>query len=196
MGDPILVGLDNRLQTGHKQIAGHLGHAHTLAGVLHAGDVHIGTEELDAAIAALKNGDDFAAIHVEAPDEMGHQGIVEHKVQAIEWLDSRIVAPIVQTLRERGEDFRMLILSDHKTFLAGGAHGGDLLLDAVLRLFALQLGGLLGLTDDAVRLNAGVHDDAVAVAAGGSGLGYTEENGGKGPFLPDGTMLMPLLFET
>ena len=63
----------------------------------------------------LEDGNDFVYVHVEAPDEMGHQGITEHKVQAIEYLDSRIIAPIKEALDASGEDYRMLILPDHPT---------------------------------------------------------------------------------
>lgn len=69
-----------------------------------------------AAVEALtKQGYDFAYIHVEAPDEMGHQGSVEKKVQAIEYLDSRVIAPLVKGLKEAEEDFRLLVLPDHPT---------------------------------------------------------------------------------
>lgn len=68
-----------------------------------------------AAEALLRGGFDFAYIHVEAPDEMGHQGSVERKVQAIEFLDSRVIGPIVQKLEEAGEEFRLLVLPDHPT---------------------------------------------------------------------------------
>lgn len=68
-----------------------------------------------AAKALLRGGFDFAYIHVEAPDEMGHQGSVERKVQAIEFLDSRVIGPIVQKLEEAGEEFRLLVLPDHPT---------------------------------------------------------------------------------
>ncbi|MBE6924125.1 MAG: cofactor-independent phosphoglycerate mutase [Ruminococcaceae bacterium] len=63
----------------------------------------------------LEDGNDFVYVHVEAPDEMGHQGITEHKVQAIEYLDSRIIAPIKEALDASGEDYRMLVLPDHPT---------------------------------------------------------------------------------
>ena len=49
-----------------------------------------------AAIDALHDGYDFAYIHVEAPDEMGHQGSVERKVKAIEYLDQRVIGPLTQ----------------------------------------------------------------------------------------------------
>ena len=54
-------------------------------------------------------------MHVEAPDEMGHQGSVERKVQAIENLDKRVIGPLESKLKEQGVDFRMLVLPDHPT---------------------------------------------------------------------------------
>ena len=65
--------------------------------------------------ALLKDGCDFAYIHVEAPDEMGHQGNAAHKVLSIEYLDSRVVAPVKAALDASGEDYRILILPDHPT---------------------------------------------------------------------------------
>lgn len=76
--------------------------------------------------ALLKDGCDFAYIHVEAPDEMGHQGELEHKIQSIADLDSRIIAPIKKAMEEAGEDFRMLVLPDHPTPLRIRTHSADL----------------------------------------------------------------------
>ena len=67
-----------------------------------------------ACIQALEDHD-FCYIHVEAPDEMGHQGSVENKVLSIEYLDQRVIRPVVEGLRARGVDFRMLILPAHPT---------------------------------------------------------------------------------
>ncbi len=68
-----------------------------------------------AADALLKETYDFVYIHVEAPDEMGHQGLVKEKVQAIENIDKLIVGPLVEQMNASGEDYRMLILPDHPT---------------------------------------------------------------------------------
>ncbi len=69
-----------------------------------------------AAVKALtEQGYDFAYIHVEAPDEMGHQGSVEKKIQAIEYLDQRLIRLVKEGLDASGEDYRMLILPDHPT---------------------------------------------------------------------------------
>lgn len=79
-----------------------------------------------AAVSILtKEGYDFVYVHVEAPDEMGHQGSVEKKVQAIEYLDSRVIKPIREGLEAAGEDFRMLILPDHPTPIAIRTHTGE-----------------------------------------------------------------------
>ncbi len=65
--------------------------------------------------ALLEDGYDFAYIHVEAPDEMGHQGLVNEKIQAIEFIDEKIVKVLVEELAKAGEAYRMLILPDHPT---------------------------------------------------------------------------------
>lgn len=91
------------------------------------GGLHTNYEgKAQAAIDALtKEGNDFVYVHLEGPDEMGHQGSVERKVQAIEWLDSRVVAPIVDGLEKASEDFRMLILPDHPTPICIRTHSSE-----------------------------------------------------------------------
>lgn len=81
------------------------------------GSLHTNYEgKAEAAVKALlEGGKDFVYIHVEGPDEMGHQGSLEHKVQAIEYLDSRVIAPIKAAMDASGEEYRMLILPDHPT---------------------------------------------------------------------------------
>ncbi len=65
--------------------------------------------------ALIRDSYDFAYIHVEAPDEMGHQGSVEKKLKAIEYLDSRVIAPLVAGLDGSGLDYRLMVLPDHPT---------------------------------------------------------------------------------
>lgn len=81
------------------------------------GGLHTNYEgKAEAAVKALtEQGYDFAYIHVEAPDEMGHQGSVEKKIQAIEYLDQRLIRLVKEGLDASGEDYRMLILPDHPT---------------------------------------------------------------------------------
>lgn len=84
------------------------------------------TGKKDAAVKALtEDGFDFVYIHVEAPDEMGHQGSVEKKVRAIENIDELIVGPLVKELKEKGQDFRVLILPDHPTPIRLRTHTAD-----------------------------------------------------------------------
>ena len=65
--------------------------------------------KLDAALGELKNGQDFVYVHIEAPDECGHRGEALNKVRAIEDIDSRIIAPLLEGLKEMG-DFRIMVL--------------------------------------------------------------------------------------
>lgn len=75
--------------------------------------------------ALLKGGCDFAYIHVEAPDEMGHQGNLEHKILSIEYLESRVVAPLKAALDASGEAYRIMILPDHPTPICCRTHTGN-----------------------------------------------------------------------
>lgn len=74
---------------------------------------------------------------------------------------------MTEALRAAGEDFRLLLLSDHTTYMANGAHGAD-------------------------PVPFVLYDSRVTE---GSGLPYSEANGAKGPYVDDGAQLMDLLFE-
>lgn len=74
-----------------------------------------------AAADALKK-QDFVFVHLEAPDEAGHQGSLRDKITAIEDFDARIVKPIIEDLRTRNEDFRVVVTMDHFTPLALRTH--------------------------------------------------------------------------
>lgn len=78
-----------------------------------------------AADTLLKDGQDFVYIHLEGPDEMGHQGSVERKVQAIENMDSRLLKPLVERMDASGEDYRLLIMPDHPTPICIRTHSSD-----------------------------------------------------------------------
>lgn len=79
-----------------------------------------------AAVKALtEDGYDFAYIHVEAPDEMGHQGSVEKKVKAIENIDRYVIKPLTEGLESAGAAYRMMVLPDHPTPICVRTHTAD-----------------------------------------------------------------------
>lgn len=87
------------------------------------GNVHTNFEgKAEASVNALKNGSDFVYIHLEAPDEAGHRHEIDNKVKAIELIDSKIVAPVVEYLKCCGEDYSILVMPDHPTPLATRTH--------------------------------------------------------------------------
>lgn len=79
-----------------------------------------------AAIKALlEDGYDFAYIHVEAPDEMGHQGSLERKIKSIEYLDNRLLRLLKEAFDAAQEDVRILVLPDHPTPIVKRTHVSD-----------------------------------------------------------------------
>ena len=78
-----------------------------------------------AVKALLEDGCDFVYIHVEAPDEMGHQGLIKEKVQSIEYLDQRLIALVKKAMDASHEDYRMLVLPDHPTPIRVRTHTGN-----------------------------------------------------------------------
>lgn len=84
------------------------------------------TGKAEAAVDALAAQNyDFVYVHIEAPDEMGHQGSLERKLQAIENLDHRIIRLVKDGLDASGEDYRMLVLPDHPTPLRIRTHSAE-----------------------------------------------------------------------
>ena len=91
------------------------------------GGLHTNYEgKTDAAVKALfEDGYDFAYIHVEAPDEMGHQGSCEKKVQAVEFLDQRVIKRLTDSLDAKQIDYRLLVMPDHPTPVRVRTHTSD-----------------------------------------------------------------------
>ena len=123
--------------------------------------------KVDAALSLLETHD-FAAVHIEAPDECTHNGDLKGKLQAIEWIDSRIVAPITERLGRIGTDFRMLILSDHRTLTSTRGHEGS-------------------------PVPYIIYDSRYDMD---TGFSYHEADAERGQFIDAGTKLMDLLFRT
>lgn len=67
-----------------------------------------------AGVAALKDHD-IVVVHVEAPDEAGHNGDAREKVRALEAIDREIVGPLLAALEAGGDDWRLLVSPDHET---------------------------------------------------------------------------------
>ena len=79
----------------------------------------------EAALKTLLDGQDLVYIHVEAPDECGHHGDLEGKIQAIERIDQDIVGPLLKGLEETGEDYSILVMPDHPTPISIKTHISD-----------------------------------------------------------------------
>lgn len=77
-----------------------------------------------AAIKSLAELD-MAFIHVEAPDEAGHSGLIREKIKAIENFDELVVGEILTSMEEQSEPFRVLLLPDHPTPIAKKTHTSD-----------------------------------------------------------------------
>lgn len=120
----------------------------------------------DAALDILKT-EDFAALHFEGPDEATHDHDLPHKISSVEDISEIVLPRLCDTLRERGEDFRLLIVSDHRTYMKNGAHGGE-------------------------PVPYMIYDSRENKP--GSGLPYNENTGASGE-LRVGIELMPRLFE-
>jgi 2,3-bisphosphoglycerate-independent phosphoglycerate mutase len=70
------------------------------------------------------SGLDLIFVHVEAPDEMGHEGNLEGKIKAIEDFDEKVVGTILRGMPRFG-DFRVVVLSDHPTPIRLKTHAAN-----------------------------------------------------------------------
>ncbi len=77
-----------------------------------------------AAIDAFKRGIDMVYLHVEAPDEAGHQGNIEEKIKAIENIDSLVLGPILEEMKQFG-NYKIMVLPDHPTPISLMTHTSD-----------------------------------------------------------------------
>ena len=119
-----------------------------------------------AALEVLKDRD-FATVHVEAPDECTHNGDLDGKLLAIEWIDSRVLAPLTKGLEDAGYDYRILVISDHKTLISTRGHDGS-------------------------PVPYIIYDSRVDNK---TNMTYCEADAAKGQYIEKGTELMSILFE-
>ena len=90
------------------------------------GNVHTNFEgKARACLEALKNGDDYVFVHMEAPDEAGPRAEIDNKVKSIELIDEKVVGFLKNELSHLGIDYRMLILPDHPTPIRLRTHTRD-----------------------------------------------------------------------
>jgi len=75
------------------------------------------------ALASLKKGD-FVFVHVESPDESGHEGNLKHKIKAIQDFDKYVVGTVLKGMR-RYENFKVMVLPDHPTPISIKTHSGE-----------------------------------------------------------------------
>lgn len=78
----------------------------------------------EAALKILDNSD-MVFVHVEAPDEAGHNGDILEKIKAIENFDKKITGRIIKALTEKGTDYRVMILPDHPTPIKKRTHTSE-----------------------------------------------------------------------
>ncbi len=90
------------------------------------GNVHTNYDgKANATIDAFKNGAELVYVHVEGPDECGHRAEIENKVKSIELIDSKILAPVYDYLKNCGEEFKIMVLPDHPTPICKRTHTID-----------------------------------------------------------------------
>lgn len=87
--------------------------------------------KVDAGLEILER-EDFVFIHIEAPDECGHMGDAQLKMQLIEEFDAKVCAPVFQWLEKRGEAYTLLLCTDHATPVALKRHTAEPVPMAVL----------------------------------------------------------------
>ncbi|MEG0918686.1 MAG: cofactor-independent phosphoglycerate mutase [Anaerovoracaceae bacterium] len=90
------------------------------------GTLHTNFEgKMEAAIKEFKEGKDFVYMHLEGPDECSHQGDMDGKISCMHDIDQKVVAPVVAYLDSLEEDYKVLVVPDHRTPLAIRTHSSD-----------------------------------------------------------------------
>ncbi len=115
-----------------------------------------------AALDELKKGKDFVYLHIESPDEAGHQGSLKKKIWSIQEIDKHVIGLVLNEMHDFLE-FRLMLLPDHRTPISMKTHSSE---PVPFMIF---------------DLNHPYQD--------GPGT-YDEESAEQGLFIPDGHLLM------
>lgn len=87
------------------------------------GTLHTNFEgKANATIKEFQEGKDFVYLHLEAPDECSHQGDLEGKIKSLELIDEKVLKPVLHYLESAGNDYKILIVPDHRTPVAIRTH--------------------------------------------------------------------------
>lgn len=78
-----------------------------------------------AADALLKDNFDLVYVHLEAPDECGHQGDAEGKTRSLELIDNKVIGYIKKRLEEANEDYAFMVMPDHPTPVSTKTHSRE-----------------------------------------------------------------------
>jgi len=78
-----------------------------------------------AAIDAYRRGKNFVYMHIEGTDECSHYGDLEGKIKCAENIDRKVAKPVYDYLSSCGEDFKIMVIPDHRTPLSIRTHNSD-----------------------------------------------------------------------
>lgn len=90
------------------------------------GNIHTNYQgKVEAVLRAIDSGSDFVYLHIEAPDECGHQGNLKDKIKAIELIDEKVIAPLIDAMNIRNVEYKIGILPDHPTPICIRTHTSE-----------------------------------------------------------------------
>ena len=116
-----------------------------------------------AVKALLEDGCDYVYVHMEAPDECGHQGDLRHKILSIELIDHVVVQYIVDNLRRAEVDFSILVAPDHPTPIKLKTHTSDAVPYVLYRSYDEKDNAFKSMTEKNAKDSGIYYDDSCAL---------------------------------
>lgn len=113
----------------------------------------------EMAAAYLKGGGEFIFVHVEAPDESGHQGKADAKINAIEKIDQELIPAILDACEAMHEDYRIIVSPDHATPLALRTHTREPIPFVMFDSRHHQLGGEINHDEESAKETGIIFED-------------------------------------